>query len=391
MKIKIKSIPEDFIVEERALLPFTKKGPFGAYLLKKRGWNTVGLLLKLSKELNIPFKHFSYGGKKDRHALATQYITIKGSKISEIKEADYSLEFCGFTDRPMGPDLIDVNRFEVAVRNLKKQDVELAIGEIEPILSRGYPNYFDDQRFGSVDVEQGYFAEKVLKRHFNGALKIYLTSINDGDSKKERERKSFFVKNWGNWNLCRDKAETEFERKTFDYLVKKPKDFLGLLKTIPRERLSIYFSAYQGNIWNEVLRRIIKEEAILPLMVYPGVAGDYFFYSKVNDNFRVGPQSLKIPTLAGNIKFSNDATDRFYKQVMEENGIRKAMFNSLKLRQSYFKSTLRSAIARPQSLSFKVFPDEFNKDRKKLVLKFSLLPGSYATMLLKRLFCAIAA
>ncbi|MEK7828364.1 MAG: tRNA pseudouridine(13) synthase TruD, partial [Deltaproteobacteria bacterium] len=75
MKIKVK--PEDFIVEEKADLKFHKGGEHRVYLLTKRGFNTVDLLLRLSKKLGIPFSNFSYGGKKDRHALTTQYITIK--------------------------------------------------------------------------------------------------------------------------------------------------------------------------------------------------------------------------------------------------------------------------------------------------------------------------
>ena len=74
--IKIKVKPEDFIVEEIANIPIKKEGAFCAYLLKKRGRNTVDLIKKLSKDFHIPFSDFSYGGRKDRYALATQYIAI---------------------------------------------------------------------------------------------------------------------------------------------------------------------------------------------------------------------------------------------------------------------------------------------------------------------------
>jgi len=58
----------------------------------------------------------------------------------------------------------------------------------------------------------------------------------------------------------------------------------------------------------------------------------------------------------------------------------------MKLRSPYFKSVLRKAIVFPKKLTFKVSPDELNRDRKKLSLSFTLGRGSYATMLVKRIF-----
>ncbi|MDO8140547.1 MAG: tRNA pseudouridine(13) synthase TruD, partial [Candidatus Brocadiales bacterium] len=125
--IKVKVNPEDFVVEEVADLPFEKAGNFCVYLLKKRGWNTVDVLKNLSKKLNLPSSYFSYGGKKDKYALTSQYITIarrggnqtaapnapfsngrhgglggsnKGA-LKEVSEKNYSLSFVGRMDRPM--------------------------------------------------------------------------------------------------------------------------------------------------------------------------------------------------------------------------------------------------------------------------------------------------
>ena len=74
--IKIKVKPEDFIVEEIADISLTQTGDFCVYLLKKRGWNTVDVLKNLSRKLRLPSSDFSYGGKKDKYALTSQYITI---------------------------------------------------------------------------------------------------------------------------------------------------------------------------------------------------------------------------------------------------------------------------------------------------------------------------
>ena len=58
----------------------------------------------------------------------------------------------------MGPDLIDGNQFSITVRKLNDKDLASAADEIENVNVFGYPNYFDDQRFGSLD------ADRVLSR-----------------------------------------------------------------------------------------------------------------------------------------------------------------------------------------------------------------------------------
>ena len=159
MKLKIKSSPDDFQVEEIATLALEKRGSFAVYRLEKRGWNTVDALFEIARQLKVPFENFSYGGKKDRHAVTSQWVTFKGQKISEIAGKAFTLTFCGFSDRPMGPDLIDGNRFQIAVRALTAGQVESAAAEICRVKEFGYPNYFDDQRFGSFDPVQGFIGE----------------------------------------------------------------------------------------------------------------------------------------------------------------------------------------------------------------------------------------
>ncbi len=386
MKIKIKCKPEDFIVEEIANLPLKPKGGFPVYLIKKEGWNTVGLLLELSKKLKIPFVNFSYGGKKDRYGLTRQYITIKGRQIRDLKAKDYSLKLFGFMDRPMGPDLIEANRFEITVRDLTADEIKEVEKEIGIVDLFGYPNYFDDQRFGSFDSEQGFLAQKLLVGHFNGAVKMSLTSIHPQDNKAEKERKRYFSENWKKWELLQKAAVTESEKKVFDFLIKNPTGFLPLLKQMPREQLSIYIGAYQAYIWNELLRRFIKQRIASDFKVYPGVCGDYVFYAKLDKNGFESLRNLEIPTASSKAQMPDELTDRIYSCILEEPGIKKNMFNKLKIRQVFFKSASRKFLIKPQDFSINTAEDELYAKKTKMILKFTLPRGSYGTMLVKRLF-----
>lgn len=391
--MKIKAIPEDFIVEEILGAPIRAHGAFALYLLRKRNENTIDVLKCISRNLKVPLQDLSYGGRKDRHSLASQYIAVKGRRKLEekggeakIKGRNYTLEFAGFLDRPMGPDLIQGNRFAVTVRSLADGPLQEALAEILKVREWGYPNYFDDQRFGSFDARLGFFAEKILKRHFNGALKNYLTHASSQDRKEDRERKDFFYKHWGQWPDCRKIAKTTFEKLSFSRLTEKPKDFISVLRKIPREEVSLFFSAYQAYLWNEVLRRTLLSRVKGPLAASKGAVGDYLFYRTLEPREFLYWQKLTIPTAASKMAHADGDVEKFTEEFFRENEIERPMFNITKIRQAYFKSTQRNAIVLPQGLACESQDDEMHAGRKKLILKFTLPTGSFATMLIKRIF-----
>lgn len=126
MKFKIKTQPADFKVVEVSSLPITKNGLYSVYLLEKTGWNTTDALFEIASQKRIAFKNFSYGGKKDRHAVTSQFVTFKGRRIDDVIEKNYSLRFQGFAVRAMGPQFITANRFEITVRKLTAAAAEAA-------------------------------------------------------------------------------------------------------------------------------------------------------------------------------------------------------------------------------------------------------------------------
>lgn len=388
MQYKIKVRPEDFVVKEVTALPLNKKGEYGIYLLKKKGWNTVDLLKKISKNLHIPFSHISYGGKKDRHALTEQFISIKNpSRKISIEEKNYSLKFINFSSEPMDPRYIIGNEFEIIVRAIPQEAKEWIISQIEKIKKYGFVNYFDDQRFGSYDQNQGFIGEKLLKAHYNGALKIYLTHIYPEDKGEAKRRKRQIFEKWGNWEECLRLAKTNMERFSFTHLLKNPKDYITVLKRIPKEEMSMFFACYQSFLWNETLRRlllqILTEEEILK---HRGIAGDYIFYNTLDEKKFKYLKKLSLPTPSSKAVMLDGMTQSIYEALLIERQIKPSMFNLRKIRQAFFKSVNREVIVIPKDFQFHLCDDEIYKDKIKLYLKFFLSRGSYATMLIKRIF-----
>ena len=384
--LKIKVRPEDFIVREIAKLALVKKGEFGVYLLQKAGWNTVELLHAISRALSIPFKDISYGGRKDRWGVTTQHVTIRSAIHFSLKEEDYSLSWVGWMNRAMGPDLIQENSFCVTVRKLGESEVTRALTQCEIIKQIGFANYFDDQRFGSFDERGGFLAEKVLKKEFNGALKIYLTAIRKEERKKDKERKQFFFDHWRDWLACEKKAATEFERSAFAFLRGKPTAFLEVLKRIPREELATHFSCYQSFLWNDLLRKVIAVYCAEPFKRCAGVAGDYVFYARLTESEKSFLGKLRLPMPGKNPEFPNAEVSTMYTRILESRGVRPSSFGSQKLRQAFFKSFLRPATAAPRLMRVESLTDELYPGKNKMTLYFNLPRGSYATMLIKSIF-----
>jgi len=151
-----KEIPEDFVVKEINNLELSGNGKYSYYLLRKRCYNTLDALIKLSSILKIDLKNFGYAGNKDKMAITEQYISIRGAKFKEFKIKDIELNLVGKGDKPIQLGQLVGNRFEIVVRDLKTKKG----GRLKWIV-----NYFDEQRFGGDNIDVG---KKILSGNFDG-------------------------------------------------------------------------------------------------------------------------------------------------------------------------------------------------------------------------------
>lgn len=383
---KLKCRPEDFRVEEIASLPLLPgPGAFAVYELEKKGWNTVDCLREASRAWNLAPDSLAYGGKKDRHAWTTQWITGPPGKPPVLTAENFSLRARGFSGHPMGPQWIAGNRFSLAVRKLHVRDLRVAQEALEQVRETGFLNYFDDQRFGGLDPERGFMAEEVLKRHFNGAVKSYFTSIHGEDKKEEKIRKRKLAGHWGDWPACLREARTREERSAFALLAGRPRGFLEVLQRIPKEELSMAFSAFQSFLWNETARRRLDLFGAAALK-YAGKAGEYWFYSFPGEKLWRELSRLQLPTADSKIRMPDGATQAVYDGVLSERGLHPGRFNLRELRRAFFKSTPRALAVIPGELTAEAGEDEIYPGFKVLHLRFQLPRGSYASLLVKRLF-----
>ncbi|MFZ5813706.1 MAG: tRNA pseudouridine(13) synthase TruD [Bacillota bacterium] len=373
-----KNSPEEFVVREVTDLRIRKQpAPYRVYMLEKKGWNTADALSAIAREKRVPLARFAYGGKKDRYGHTFQYVTVHQHPADlSLTTPGYSFKWLGYAAEPMAPGRILANRFELTVREVGAPEVERVQAGIRRVKAEGFPNYFDDQRFGSYDPERGFIMEQALLGRWEEALAIALTAVYPGEKREAKERKRALRERWGDWPACRELARTAFEQRCFDLLAARPGAFREALATARREELEIWVSAYQSFLWNETLRRLMGDGPELP-----GTAGPYRF---APPNHQL--QATIIPLPGRGMRFPQPEAGLVLEEVLRERRLRPAQLEGEVLPGLPFRASPREAWVVPQSFWAEgPAPDERYKGAFKFELRFTLPRGCYATMLLKAL------
>ncbi len=375
--MRLKSTPEDFIVREATDLRIRKQpAPYRVYMLEKTGWNTADALSAIAREKKVPLNKFAYGGKKDRYGHTYQYVTVQWPKDLSLTTPAYSLKMLGFSPDPMSSARIIANRFELVLREITADEATRLMTGIERVKAEGFPNYFDDQRFGSYDPERGFSVEKMLQGKWEEALAIALTYSYPTEKREAKERKGLLRERWGDWAACREVAKTSFEIRCFDLLLQKPGSFKEALVTARREELEMWVSAYQSHLWNETLRRLIVSGPSVP-----GEAGPYIF-GKPSTRL----QEMKIPLPGRGMRFPDPEAGLVLEEILRERRLRPAALEQEILPGLGMKASPREAWIIPQSFwSEGLQPDERYPGHSKLEVRFTLPKGCYATMMVKGL------
>lgn len=170
---------EDFVVEEIPLRKFFVKfargnssvapvsGPYSLAVLKKKGVSTHEALQPIRRKFRLKKDDIGYAGLKDKFAVTSQYITIRG-KIEDFKTDKTELSFVGYTDKMMQVGGLEGNKFVITLHRCNAVNAEKVISELK---ARGMPNYFGMQRFGKY-ADNHIIGRLILKGGYKDALEL---------------------------------------------------------------------------------------------------------------------------------------------------------------------------------------------------------------------------
>ena len=182
---RLRSVPEDFEVEEQFDVEFSLDGEFDWLWVEKRGDNTEYVARRIAELAGVSPRAVTYSGLKDRHALTRQWFCVhlpgkQGRKwdgvVETAADSRWTVLHWGRHRQKLRPGSHRANRFVLRLR-----DIVGSCDEIEQRLHRlrlGAPNYFGEQRFGhdGANIEQccRWFEGKSKPQRFQRS--IYLSS-----------------------------------------------------------------------------------------------------------------------------------------------------------------------------------------------------------------------
>jgi tRNA pseudouridine13 synthase len=383
--MKLKQQPEDFQVEEITGISPTD-GPFALYRLEKRGWSTPDALAALRRRWHIEPRRISYGGLKDRHAWTVQYLTIFHGPRRGLRHHDVTVNYLGQVPVPYTSRDIQANRFRITLRHLPANRRSATEDRLAQLAREGVPNYFDDQRFGSVAGEGGEFIARLLVQgRFEDALRLALTAPYEYDRAAQKVEKRLVLAHWGDWSMLKDKLPRGHARSLVDYLRVHPGDFRGAVARLRPELRGLYLSAYQSHLWNHMLAHWLgthlRPEQLRSVTLR---LGDVPFHRGLDAEQLRDFATLELPLPSARLKLDEtDPRAELVRNVLSQDGLELRQMQIKGIREMFFSRGERAALCVPRQLAHEFAEDERHRGREKLTLCFELPRGCYATLIVK--------
>ncbi len=385
--MKIKQLPEDFSVTESWRFDPDPRGEWFVYLMDKQKLSTFEAVERLRGASGVAAADVSYCGLKDKQGRTTQLIAVRGVQV-EMQEPDLRLKPLGRTATPLSAANTTSNRFAVTVRDLSEEDVARLAASVAEVRRIGVVDYFDSQRFGSLKHGQGFLVKDLMRGEHELALKNFLARPSELDRTTDAKVKQFWKENWGHWELRNPHAGAERYDLVVRWLRKHPEDFLGaFLRTEPRWRALQVF-AYQSWLWNEGVKQYLRDVVgVARLVSIRYQAGTLLFPRELDGALARDLREKTFPLLAPSSRFDDPRVERAALSVLEREKQTLADLRVPGATQIHFDPEERPLLVQPGKLVVgESRQDDLNRGRQRVNLAFTLPPGAYATLVVKRLF-----
>jgi tRNA pseudouridine13 synthase len=390
--VKLKRLPEDFQVEELTEFATTDAGEFALYKLSKRGLGTPEAIEAVVRRWKLDRRQLAFGGLKDRHAVTAQFLTIRRGPRRGLRQTNLELEYIGQAEQAFGPADIAGNRFEIVLRALSEASVAASIAAIDDIRRDGLPNYFDDQRFGSLG-ESGEFAARAwIAGDYERAVWLALADPNVLDRPRDREEKRLMRDCWGDWPACATRIRSPDRGNVATFLAGRPQDFRGAIARIRRDQRSLLVNAFQSFLWNRLLDSLLRQ--VCPaarLLRVPLKTGPVACFAALDEATRERLQSATLPLPSARVHLDPGPLRDLVDGSLAECGLALREIRIKYPRDSFFSKGDRPATFAAGGLAHVVADDELYRGAKKLTLRFDLPRGAYATIVIKRIAAATGA
>lgn len=391
----LKARPEDFRVVEMIDSKFLDddspgEKPYFVYRVTKKKLTTLEAISIVAKEAGVEKSEISFAGLKDRQGITVQHLSVRGGREVRIDAPELKVALVARTGAPVSGEVLRGNLFDVTMRSIGRYEWERFRDRLPAIRRFGAPNYFDDQRFGCVRHGQGFIVRELIRGRVEEALRRVIASASPFDSEIVGNWKANLRAAWGDWDRCVAMTKGRDHESLFRHLQKNSGDWVGAFCFISSRVRLIHLYAYQSFLWNKMVSLYLKD--LSGLEVVPSILTDIGPLS-CPKSFGPAEESMlknaSFPLLDPHSKVSDERQQRAIDAVMKLEGLTVGQLQVEGIPGFVFKGEPRAILVAPGHLRVRPpEPDERFRGKKKVALRFSLPPGSYATIVLKSLFAS---
>ncbi len=150
-KGNIRTLADDFFVEETLPFELTGEGEHLYLFIEKTGLNTADVVRILSKVASLHPRSIGFAGMKDRHAVTRQWFSLylPGKPDPDLSSLPGNVRLLQTRrhNRKLRRGAVRSNRFRILIRDTVADSGELE-AKLQRVAASGFPNYFGTQRFG---------------------------------------------------------------------------------------------------------------------------------------------------------------------------------------------------------------------------------------------------
>jgi TruD family tRNA pseudouridine synthase len=347
--------PDKFISKKREFL-YEDSVIWGT--LVKCNLSSIEVVEELARYLKILPEQIKFGGIKDKHAITSQLVSMKGVEVEKLHQlsAQYFFikdVFSGKRENHLGN--LRGNQFTILIRTERPLVEKDFLEKLKEIEKQGFYNFYYLQRFGIPRLINAECGLSILKGDYEGAMKIAFCRPGERELIYFRNLRKEIEKLWGDWLEIQkiiDFFPNTFqdERQMIGRLVEHPADFVGAINQIPRV-VQLWLNSFASLLYNRKLSSFLKQNkkvpAALPSFISPE-RGDWLLYEDYLKDFGLFSQTFVLKNLQP--------------------------FKEISVRHRDQKT-----IEKAQVLTSKVIPQG-------VILNFNLPKGCYATTFLSHLF-----
>ena len=315
---RLRARPADFRVREIESLEFESADadpgayPHVVFRATLENWDTNDFASALSRKLEISRERVSWAGTKDKRAVSTQLFSIRKGEADALRGVALdgaTLELVGRSGRALRFGDLAGNAFCIVVRDASEEnaeavtnDLRVFAGESDPndsgddVVTVGVPNYFGQQRFGSLRPSTHEVGLAIVRGDWRDAVLAYVGNPHAAEPLETREARAFVDETAESgapdWATALDRLPEYlgFERSMVHRLVENgaegEEDYREALETVPTNLQRLFVNAAQSSLFNRILSERLDRE----IPFDRAVEGDVVCFAD-----RERPEGVRVP------------------------------------------------------------------------------------------------